>query len=100
MTKMLIKRPTPPAPTPPAGVSSAFTDSYGITYLNGQATVRASVDVKLSRNYQSVGLQASLEFTTPSASVDSALPAVFNKLRDRLNTEIPAAISQLTSLSE
>jgi hypothetical protein len=87
-------------PTVPAGVNTDFTDSYGITYLGGKATIKASVEVKLSKNYQSAGLQASLEFTTPAASVDSALPAAFTKLRDRVSAEIPAAIAQLTSLSE
>ena len=90
--------------TPPSKATSSedtakeFTDSYGIVYLGDQAVLKVGVDVKLSRNYQSCGISAGMEFTTKAASVDVTLPKAFQKIRDSLRPQIEAASNLLNDL--
>lgn len=106
----LPKRTTPAAnPVPPhiaqmaadhaaAKATPEFKDSYDITYVDGLAQIRVSVDVKLSRNYQSCGLQAGMTFTTKAPMADDAIANGFRKLRAALTPQIAEASSTLDGL--
>jgi hypothetical protein len=93
----LPKRPAPKPATQPSD-SPEFKDSYDIVYLNGTAQIRVSVDVKLSRNYQSCGLQAGMEFTTKADLADDAIANGFRKLRAAIAPQIAEASSTLDGL--
>jgi hypothetical protein len=89
-------------PKKPATTSSPtseeWTDSHGITYLHGEASVRVAVDVKLSRNYQSCGVQAGMEFKTRPEKIEEAIKNGYAKLRDSLKPVIAEASSMLDEL--
>lgn len=90
--------PAPAAPPQPPPENPEYTDSYHIVYVNGLAEIRVSVDVKLSRNYQSCGIQAGMAFTTKASLADKAVENGFRKLRDALSPQIKEASDTLDSL--
>jgi hypothetical protein len=92
--------PKRPAPKPPleSVCSPEFRDSYDIVYLNGTAHIKVAVDVKLSRNYQSCGLQAGMEFTTKADLADDAIANGFRKLRAAIAPQIAEASTTLDGL--
>lgn len=96
----LPKRSTPAATAKPAAQSESpeFKDSYDITYVDGLAHIKVAVDVKLSRNYQSCGLQAGMEFTTKATMADEAIANGFRKLRAAIAPQIAEASSTLDGL--
>jgi len=94
--------PTPPVkrasqPVLPTATTE-YTDSYGITYIGGVATVRVGIDVKPSRNYQSCGVHGSLEFTSKASDVDANIGRAFDKLRAALKPQIEQASNLLNEL--
>lgn len=89
---------TPPTTAKPAADDHEFKDSYDITYVGGLAQIKVSVDVKLSRNYQSCGLQAGMEFTTRADLADEAIANGFRKLRAAVAPQIAEASSTLDGL--
>lgn len=95
MPALPIKKPAKPAQP---SESPDFKDSYDITYIGGLAQIRVSVDVKLSRNYQSCGLQAGMEFTTRADLADDAIANGFRKLRAAITPQIAEASNTLDGL--
>lgn len=94
----LPKRTTPTTAKPAPNDPPEFNDTYGITYIGGLAQIKVAVDVKLSRNYQSCGLQAGMEFTTRAELVDDAIASGFRKLRAAIAPQIAEASSTLDGL--
>ena len=92
------KSATTAAPSATPTSTPEFKDSYGIVYVDGLAHIKVAVDVKLSRNYQSCGIQAGMEFTTKAAMSDEAIANGFRKLREALQPQIKEASDTLDSL--
>ena len=85
-------------PPAPKSAPTEFKDSFDITYVGGLAQIKVSVDVKLSRNYQSCGLQAGMEFTTKADLADDAIANGFRKLRAAMAPQIAEASNTLDGL--
>lgn len=79
-----------------SGPKVVFTDKYGIEYLEGDTVlIHASSDVKLSVNYNSVGLSLGITFKASPDKVESAVPKAFSKIRDMMAPEIQKAEDSL-----
>jgi len=102
MPKMPPKRPTvsPPKKTekPEVPGGNEFTDSYGIVYLNGVARVSAGCHIRMSRNYQSIEVNGSLQFDTPAHNAEDSIKLAHAKIRDSLKAEIVTASDLLDKL--
>jgi hypothetical protein len=85
-----------PAPSP--ACDTTYTDECGIVYVDGFATVSISVDVKLSRQWQSAGVHAGMTFKTKADLVNGAVESGFKKLRLSLAPEIQRASQQLNEI--
>lgn len=94
MPSLPPKKPAAPQQTD----SPEFKDSYGIVYVGNTAHIKVAVDVKLSRNYQSCGVQGGMEFTTHASMADEAIQNGFRKLRDALRPQIKEASDILDGL--
>jgi hypothetical protein len=75
-------------PATPAEISQNWSDSHGITYVGEDVEISVSVAVKLSRNYQSAGIEAGIKFKTKANRADEAIPAASKKVRDAIQKEI------------
>lgn len=85
-------------PLPPAEPGVEFTDGYGIVYVDGRAKITLSVDIKLSRNFQSCGIQAGMQFVTHADQAAASIEKGFQKLRDAVAPQISKASEQLDAL--
>jgi hypothetical protein len=95
---MPIPKPPPRSTKPAASPSVEYIDTYGITYLDGRATIKVSIDVKVSRHYQSCGVQGAIELTTRADQSDDAVGKAFTKMREALKPEIAKAVDLLETL--
>lgn len=93
----MAKLPRKPNTTVPSNTEPStaprFTDSFGITYIGETALVRVHSEVKLSRNFNSVGGSVSLEFQTPRDDLDATIKKAFKKIRSAMKDEA-AVISE------
>lgn len=93
------KAQTPAASTAPDPLKDAtVTDEFGIVYLGDSALVRVSMDVKLSRNYNSLGASAALEFRTPLAGLDETVKKALQKVRKCMKDEVEVISDALDNL--
>lgn len=82
-TKLLPKTSTPAA-------DENWSDRFGIQFNGNLCTITTTVDIKLSRNYQSAGIQGGLTFTTRADRADQSIAAAFDKLREALKPQVDA----------
>jgi len=87
---------TPKTPEPEAG--KIWTDSYGIKYLGDNVEVSVSVSIKLSKNYQSAGLEGGVKFKTTPELVDSAIPAASEKIRALLRSQLKGLREEMENM--
>jgi hypothetical protein len=86
---MTIVKPIPrPAPKSAVERPAEYKDEHNVVYLGNEAVVRVAVEVKLSQNYQSAGIQASVEFRTPAVDVPKAITGSATKLKGILGEQI------------
>jgi hypothetical protein len=64
-----------------------FVDSAGFTILGDDVEVRVAVSVRLSKQYQSAGVEAGVTFKTPVAEYEKAMKAAQGKVRKALADE-------------
>jgi hypothetical protein len=94
LPKRLLKKPSAQPtssaePSTPQPIKDAtFTDEYGIEYIGGNAKVRVGIDIKMSRNYQSAGMTAGIEFTTSASKAAAAIPSALTKVRKLAEEEL------------
>jgi hypothetical protein len=80
-------------------MTHTFTDEYGVVYLGNIATVSVSRDVKLSRNYQSVGLHAGVSFQTHADEAQAAIPKIAEMLKKVMDEPLRDASDDLDKLA-
>jgi hypothetical protein len=78
-----------PSQSPPnVQVEEPFMDSAGFRILGDSVEVHVSTNVKLAKNYQSAGIEASIKFSTPVDGYAGTLKAAQKKLRSIIVDEI------------
>lgn len=93
--------PMPKLPKPKPSETETTTthvDSYGIEYVDGMVIITASCDVKLSRQFQSAGVSAGMQFKTKASLADDAIQKAFTKLRNALKPQIEEASNILNEV--
>jgi len=83
-------------PTP--ADQAVITDRYGIEYLGDEAKVTVTMSIKLSRNYNSVGAEAGIEFRTKVTGVEQTIQKALQKVRDCMKSEVDVMSKALDKL--
>lgn len=94
----LPPKPQATKPTLPTESAQTWTDNYGIVYVGDDAEVSVSVAVKLSKHYQSAGIEAGIRFKTKVKGLETAIPAASKKVRDAITAEIKKISDELDHL--
>ncbi|MBD3260869.1 MAG: hypothetical protein GF334_04200 [Candidatus Altiarchaeales archaeon] len=65
-----------------------YTDSHGIRMMGDSVEVWTSCEAKMSRDFQSVGIQKGIRFTTPREDAEKAIEKATAIVRDAVRAEI------------
>lgn len=88
--KIRVVKSAPKSPAvAPVEVSTTHTDSFGITYLDGDTVVlNVEVSVRLSTRYQSSEVKAGISFKALPVNADDYVSKAFTKIRASLDPQI------------
>lgn len=67
---------------------TAYTDDHGITYLGDSVEVWVSCEAKMSREFQSCGIQKGIKFKTPSKDGQTAIERATEIVRQAVKAEV------------